>query len=312
MNSNSNSFKISVIIPCFNEENNVETVSEALVKALKEFHSYEMLFIDDGSNDKTLKKLKEISSKNNNIKYLSFSRNFGHQNALKAGIDHATGDCAISMDADLQHPISMISSLIAKWQEGFDIVYTIRKDETDLPIFKRLTSKFFYKILNTISNTTIQQGTADFRLLDRRVLDVFKEMNESPLFIRGMVSWLGFKQYGISYTAAKRLSGESKYTFHKMLRLASEGVTSFSIKPLHLSTFLGLFIALSSFGYGIFSIFTKLFTDKAVSGWTSVITSILFMGGIQLIMLGIIGEYLGKLFLESKKRPSYIINESNL
>lgn len=312
MGLNTNTFKISAIIPCFNEENNIEAVSEALANVLKEYHSYEIILIDDGSTDKTLDKFKKISKANIHIKYLSFSRNFGHQNALKAGMDHATGDCAISMDADLQHPTSMINSLIAKWKEGYDIVYTMRKEDPGLPTFKRLTSKIFYKILNGISDITIQQGTADFRLLDRKVLNVFKTINENPLFIRGMVSWLGFKQHGIPYTAAQRLSGDSKYTFHKMLRLASEGVTSFSIRPLHFTTFLGLFIAVASFGYGLFSILAKIFTNKVVSGWTSVITSIVFMGGIQLIMLGIIGEYLGKLFLESKKRPSYIVNESNL
>jgi glycosyltransferase involved in cell wall biosynthesis len=304
-------FKISIIIPAFNEEGNIRIIVDKLVKILNNYHDYEIIFINDGSVDNTLSVLKELNHANNKIRYISFSRNFGHQLALKAGIDHATGDCAISMDADLQHPVELIPSMIEKWQEGFEIVYTIRADDPRTSFFKRLTSDLFYKLMNSISDIKIVQGTADFRLLDRDVIDVLKNMQEHSLFIRGIIPWMGFSQYGMQYVPNERFWGKSKYSVKKMIRFAFNGITSFSTKPLHLATLMGLFISLLSFVYGFVAIMGKIFNDKAVSGWTSVIVSVLFIGGIQLVMLGIIGEYLGKLFIESKRRPNYIIREKS-
>lgn len=304
-------FKISVLIPAYNEEGNIKVILNHLVPVLEQYPDYEIIFINDGSKDNTLNDLKELHRTNKKVQYLSLSRNFGHQLALKAGIDHATGDCVISMDADLQHPVELIPTMIEKWREGFDIVYTVRADDPSLSLFKRATAKLFYKLINMISDIRIDQGSADFRLLDKCVIQVLKEIHEPDLFLRGIISWVGFSQFGMQYMPNTRFSGESKYSLKKMVFLAFNGITSFSTKPLHASTLLGFFISLVSFVYGFYAIIINLFTDKAVSGWASLITSVLFIGGIQLLMLGIIGEYLGKLFIESKRRPTYIIKEKS-
>jgi len=304
-------FTISVIIPCFNEEGNVLVLADKLICVLEKYEDYELLFIDDGSTDKTLQYIKELAVKDHKIKYISFSRNFGHQKALKAGFDHAVGDCVISMDGDLQHPVELIDQMIQKWREGFEVIYTIREDSPKLPISKRLTSSIFYKFINKISNTTIPKGAADFRLLDRVVVDVLKDINENFLFIRGIISWVGFKQYSIRYAANDRFSGKAKYSRKKMFLFALNGITSFSIKPLHIATLLGLIISLVSFCYGFYAIIMKLLTNRTIPGWSSVLVSVLFLGGLQLLVLGILGEYVGKLFIESKKRPNYIIKEKN-
>ncbi len=304
--------KVSIVIPCFNEEKVLEQFFLELSKQLPTSCTFEIIFINDGSQDNTLHIIKKLVSENSSINYISFSRNFGHQNALKAGYDYATGDCAISMDADLQHPPSLIISLIEKWNEGFDIVNTIRKDHDSISLRKKLGSKLFYQLINRLSDVEIGKGMADFRLLDRKVLDQLKHFTENFIFFRGIVPWLGFKQANIPYQAAERLAGETKYTFKKMLHFASAGVTSFSVRPLRYSIYLGLFFATLAFLYVIFAIFAFLFTDQTITGWTSLIVSIMFFGGINLIMLGIIGEYLGKLFIENKRRPNYLIDETNL
>jgi len=304
-----NDFMVSIIVPCFNEEKNIRVLTEQLIDVLAKYENYELLFIDDGSTDKTLQHIKELSANEHKIKYISFSRNFGHQNALKAGFDHAVGDCVISMDSDLQHPVELIDQMIQKWKEGFEVIYTIREDGPELPMFKRLTSHIFYKFINRISNTMIPERSADFRLLDRVVVDVLKDINESFLFVRGMISWVGFKQCGIRYAANDRFSGKTKYSQKKMFLFALNGITSFSIKPLHIATLLGLTISLASFCYGFYAIIMKLLTNRTVPGWSSVLVSVLFIGGLQLLVLGILGEYIGKLFIESKKRPNYIIKE---
>jgi dolichol-phosphate mannosyltransferase len=307
-----NSKKISVIIPIFNEEGNIKLLIERTLNILDRYSDYELIFVDDGSTDKTLKIILEERVKENKIKYLSFSRNFGHQHALRAGLDFATGDCVISMDGDLQHPPELIHELIQKWQDGYDVVYTIRKDDPKISFFKRKTSSCFYYFMNKFSDVRFEKGAADFRLLDRKVVDILKTMREGDLFMRGMVSWLGFKQFGISYIPEERNWGKTKYTYSKMLKFAITGVTSFSVKPLYLSTFLGYLIAGVSFLYGLYAIYMKIFTQNTMSGWTSVFVAVLFIGGVQMIMIGILGGYLGKLFIESKKRPNYIIKEKSL
>lgn len=308
---NSNSFKISVVIPILNEEGNVAISTEKLIEVMKIYYDYEIIFVDDGSKDNTLSIIKDSRKANDKIHYLSFSRNFGHQNALRAGLDYATGDCVISMDGDLQHPPELIPAMIEKWEEGYDIIYTLRKDDPKIFLFKRFTTWLFYKIMNMFSDINIEQGTADFRLLDKNVVEVFRKLEEDSLFFRGMVKWLGFRQHGIEYMPSDRFSGKSKYSKSKMLKFALSGITSFSVKPLHISTFIGLLIAFSAFLYGGYALFIKLFTDKSIEGWTSVLVSVLFIGGIQLIMIGILGEYIGKLFIESKKRPNYIIRDKS-
>lgn len=298
--------QISIIVPIFNEEQNIGELYEALCSNI-DFS--ELILVDDGSTDQSISKIKELRSRDERVRFLSFSRNFGHQNAIKAGLDHCNGDCAITMDGDLQHPPSLIPEMIAEWKKGSDIVISIRKDSKKQSRYKRATSSLFYKLNNLLSDTQISPGSADFRLLDRKVIDVIAQMKETPVFFRGMVSWLGFSQSTLTYSPDERKHGSSKYSGRKMLGLSLEGITSFSIKPLRIASFTGFFIALLSLIYGIYAICIKLFTAEAVDGWASLLAMIAFMGGMQMIMIGIIGEYLGKLFLSSKGRPSYIIKE---
>jgi dolichol-phosphate mannosyltransferase len=306
--------EISIIIPCYNEEGNVHVLYEKLSSILKscEISTYEILFVNDGSSDDSLMKIKELTAKDDAVKFIHFSRNFGHQNALRAGLDFAKGDAVISLDADLQHPPELIPVLISHWKAGNKVVFTKRKDTQDFTFFKRLTSKMLYRLVNYLSETKLEEGTADFRLLDRTVVEALKNFKEDNLFYRGIIPGLGFKQFGIEYNPHERFSGQTKYTFSKMVRFALTGITSSSAKPLYYSIYLGAFLALCSFFYAMYAIYVSIFTTEAVAGWTSTIASILFIGGIQLMMLGIVGIYLGKLFSESKKRPNYIIEESNI
>jgi dolichol-phosphate mannosyltransferase len=306
--------EISIVIPTYCEEGNIVELYEQLQRELtkSEIHSFEIIYVNDGSIDNSLEKIKELAIRDERVKYIHFSRNFGHQNALRAGLDFAQGDAVISMDADLQHPPELIPTLIAFWRAGNKVVYTKRKDKNDLSFFKKLTSKMFYKLVNYLSETKLEEGTADFRLLDRSVVEALKNFNENNLFYRGIIPGLGFKQHGVEYIPNERFSGHTKYTFSKMVRFALTGITSSSAKPLYFSIYLGAFLAICSFFYAMYAIYVSIFTTEAVAGWTSTIASILFIGGIQLMMLGIVGIYLGKLFSESKKRPNYIIEESNI
>jgi polyisoprenyl-phosphate glycosyltransferase len=308
MNKN---MKISIVVPCYNEEENLVILYQRICEILTGF-DYEITFIDDGSKDNTLSNIITLSEQDEKVKYISFSRNFGHQNALKAGLDLSSGDCVISLDADLQHPPELIPEMIEKWINGFDIIFTIRSD-TDISFMKRITSRLFYKFTNLFSDIKISQGTADFRLMDRKVVDVFKkDFQENFLFIRGLIPWVGFKQTTINYLPNRRFKGKSKYTFFKMLNFAINGITSLSMKPLRIATFIGFVFSFFSFIYIFYALFIFFFTNKAIHGWTSVIFSVLFIGGIQLIILGIIGEYIGKMFFEIKKRPNYIIDKTNI
>ena len=254
-------FKLSIIIPAFNEQENIKILTEKLLFVLSKYSTYEIIFIDDGSTDKTLEYIHELSGKNSSIKYLSFSRNFGHQYALKAGFDHAAGDCVISMDADLQHPPELIDQMIQKWQEGYEIISAKRTGNSNLTIFKRKTAAIFYGLLNFISDIDIEKGAPDFRLMDKAVVEVFRNIGESSLFLRGMVPWVGFKQCSVKYSQNDRLFGESKYSFLKMLLFALDGITSFSVRPLRLATILGLLLSMSSILYALLC-FVQLFFYK--------------------------------------------------
>lgn len=304
-------FKVSVVIPCFNERDNLPVLYQQLIEILQNYPSHEILFVDDGSSDESLDIIKSLAKDDENVRYISLSRNFGHQHALKAGLDHATGDCVISLDADLQHPPQLIPALIEKWQQGFDVVNTIRGKQQSLPLGKRLSSGMYYRLINSLSNVEIKPGAADFRLLDRKVVDALKQFNENYLFLRGLIPWLGFMQTEINFEPANRHAGKTKYSFVRMLRFALDGITSFSSRPLYLSIALGGIIAGLAFLYGIYALYMYLFTEATLPGWTSTTASVLFIGGIQLIMIGIIGIYLGKLFIENKKRPNYIIGSKN-
>lgn len=305
---------ITIVIPCYNEGPNVELISEKIAALSMDDHHFEVLFVDDGSADDTLSRIKKLAANRGDfIKYISLSRNFGHQNALFAGISKSTGDAVIMLDSDLQHPVELIPDMVRKWEEGYDIVYTIREEDPSLGLFKKVTSKMYYRLMNAFSDVHVDNGAADFRLIDKKVRDVMKnDINESFLFLRGIFNWVGYERYAITYKPNKRASGDTKYTLRKMLALASSGIFSFSIKPLKLATYLGLTVSLLSFLYGIYAIVMNVFSDKTVSGWTSMILSILFIGGIIMILLGIIGEYIGRIYVEVKQRPRFLIKDSNL
>ncbi|MDP9041641.1 MAG: glycosyltransferase family 2 protein [Bacteroidota bacterium] len=304
--------KISIILPVCNEQGNIIYATNAIDQVIRKLpYIYEIIYVDDGSTDGTLNVIKSLSEYNSLVKYISFSRNFGHQSALKAGLDISDSDCVISMDGDLQHPPELIPRLLQKWELGFDVVYTIRKDDSSVPYLKRRFSSFFYYLLNKISDTKLHPGAADFRLLNRNVVNVLKDMHEYNLFIRGIVKWIGFTQYAIEFTPGKRKNGESKYNMKKMLAFAINGITSFSDKPLYIAAYLGCAFSLLSVLYVPYAVGSYLF-GYTISGWTSLIVTLSFFGGLQLLILGIIGIYLGKLFMQSKNRPLYITRESNI
>lgn len=302
-------YLISIVIPCLNEEGNVTKILNALSSELRHYPDYEIIFVDDGSHDGTLDELRQLSQPH--IKYISFTRNFGHQMAIKAGIDHAQGDLIITMDADSEHPVHVIHKLIERWLEGYDIVSTDRKIHAKLPFFKRLTSQMYYRTFRLLSDVDISNGVSDFRLIDAKVADAVRKLNEVNIFWRGIFEWLGYKQTVVSYEQNIREIGESKFNLRRMLALATDGITSFSTKPLHISISLGFAFASLAFTYGIYAVYIKIFTNEAVSGWASLLAGIMFIGGLQFILMGIMGLYLGRLYIEGKQRPGYIVEETS-
>ncbi len=299
---------LSIVIPCFNEEESLDELYLRLRKVLEENGlNYRLIFVDDGSTDKTIQKLIELRSGDKRVRVLELSRNFGHQAALCAGLDHSGGDAVIMMDADLQHPPELIPELISKWKEGHEIVYTIRKDPPGTSLFKRKTASCFYRLINLLARINIPENSADFRLLDKKVVDEFMRIKERTRFLRGLIRWVGFRQCPVCYEAAPRFAGRSKYTLWRMIRLAFDGITSFSTFPLHLATFFGSFISILGFAYALYALYVRLFTGRALPGWASMVVTVLFLGGIQLLCLGIIGEYIGRIYTESKFRPLYVL-----
>ena len=304
--------KVSIIVPCYNESQALKLFYQELTKHLQEKYTYEIILVNDGSKDDTLQIIKQLAANDPSVHFISFSRNFGHQTALKAGFDLARGDCAICLNSDFQHRPQLIPKLLENWEEGFESVITKRIDHDSISYFKKTTSKLFYRLTNRLSDVKLEDGVADFRLLDRKVLDALKNFSENQIFLRAVIQWLGFKQITVEYQAAERVAGESKYTIKKMFSFALSGITAFSIKPLRFSIYLGSIIATLAFFYGAFALGIHFFTDRAIQGWTSILMSVLFIGGLNLLMLGIICEYLGKMFIENKKRPNYIISETDL
>jgi polyisoprenyl-phosphate glycosyltransferase len=299
---------ISIVVPVYNEEGNLPELYHRITAVMKHMRlPFELIFVDDGSTDRSLDTMLRLSEKDKNVKIIQLSRNFGHQLAIIAGIDHAHGEAVIMMDSDLQHPPELIEKLVEKWYEGNDVVYTCRDQTQDAGLLKNFTAQCFYTLVNYLAEVNISTGTADFRLLDRRVVESLRTFEERSIFLRGIINWVGYRQASISYRADARYSGESKYSFLKMLRFAIDGITSFSSVPLYLSAFLGILISLFSFIYGTLIIYARLFTDRLVEGWTSVMVVILFLGGIHLITQGIQGIYLGQVYKEVKGRPRYLI-----
>lgn len=304
---------LSIVIPALNEELNIPRLTERLVKAIGSIGSgttYEIIFVDDGSSDQTVTAIKQEHLKNPNIKALSFSRNFGHQFALTAGMDFAAGDAVIVMDADMQHPPEMIAKLVEKWKEGFDLVLTERTATEDASLFKNLSAGCFYWLFRKISRVDLKPNTADFRLMDQKVIQALRGIRERSRFLRGLTAWVGYKTVTIPYRAEARQFGQTKYHFKKMLRFAADGIVSFSSKPLWIAIYPGIFFALLGFGYAIFAIVAFCMGIPVAKGWTSLVCLVSIIGGLQLMLLGAIGAYLGRVFDEVKQRPLYLVRET--
>ncbi|WP_027363525.1 glycosyltransferase family 2 protein [Desulfotruncus alcoholivorax] len=299
----------SIVVPVFNEEEVIAVTYERLKKVMdKTGRPYELLFVNDGSVDKTAQILSQICQQDTNVKLINFSRNFGHQIAISAGMDNALGQAIVVIDADLQDPPEIILQMIEKWQEGYEVVYATRKERKGETFFKKWTAAMFYRLLRSITDVDIPVDTGDFRLIDRKVCNVMKNIKEKNRFVRGLVSWVGFRQTSVEYVREKRFAGETKYPLRKMIKLSLDALTSFSHKPLKLAIYLGFLFSSLSFLYLLFAIFERLFTPYTVPGWTSVMATSLFFNGTILTILGILGEYIGRIYDETKDRPLYIIS----
>lgn len=302
---------ISFVIPMYNEEKVIDKFFKTMEKTLSKLknYTYEYVCINDGSKDKTLAILKKYAQKHNNIKVISFSRNFHKEQALFAGLTEAKGKCIIPMDADLQDPPELIAKFLKKWEEGYEVVYGIRTDRTKDTFLKRLTAGLFYKIFNLIADTPIPENTGDYRLMDRKVVDAILEIKENKLFMKGIFSWVGFKSCGVEYKRPERVAGNTKFDYWKLWNFALDGITASTTLPLRIWTYIGGIIASISGLYALYIIFRTLFLGVAVPGYASLLVSILFFGSVQLIVLGIFGEYIGRIFIEVKRRPRYIVDE---
>lgn len=301
---------LSVVIPCMNEELVIRETCNRLISVLApaEF-AFELIFVDDGSKDRTPDILRDLQLNDPHIRVVRLSRNFGHQVAITAGLEHSAGDAAAIIDADLQDPPEVLLQFFAKWLDGYDVVYGVRTEREGETAFKRWTAKAFYRLIGKLSDTEIPLDTGDFRLMDRRVVDALLSMPERDRFVRGMVSWLGFSQVSVPYRRAARFAGQTKYPLYKMLKFATDGIVSFSVIPLRLATWTG-FLASGLAIVGILvTVYARLFESDWVKGWTSTVLAILFLGGVQLLCLGIIGEYIGRIYGESKRRPLFIVQE---
>lgn len=302
---------VSVVVPCFNEQEVLRGTNERLGATLEQMRlRFEIIYVDDGSADSTPEILRDLARGDERIRVVRFSRNFGHQMAITAGLEHASGDAVVVIDADLQDPPEVILEFVQRWMEGYDVAYGVRAERDGETAFKLWTAKIFYRCIDHLSDTRIPLDTGDFRLMDRRVVDALLAMPERDRFVRGMVSWLGFSQIAVPYRRAARTAGVTKFSFFKMLRFAMDGIFSFSIVPLRLATWTG-FAASGVAILGILlAVIERIFgVPGLVKGWTSVMTAVLFIGGVQLICIGIIGEYVGRIYGESKRRPLYVLRE---
>jgi glycosyltransferase involved in cell wall biosynthesis len=300
----------SIVIPVYNEEAIIYETYKRLKHVMDSTKErYELLFVNDGSQDRTASILKECANRDSSVKLIDFSRNFGHQIAITAGMDYAAGDAIVVIDADLQDPPELILEMIEKWQEGYEVVYAKRIERKGETFFKKKTAALFYRLLRFSTDIDIPVDTGDFRLIDRKVCDEMKKIPEKNRFVRGLVSWVGFRQTAVEYVRDERLAGETKYPLKKMLKLSMDGMTSFSYKPLKLATYSGGLLSFAGFVYMLFVLYLKLFTHKTVTGWASLIIIQLLFNGIVLFILGVIGEYIGRIYDETKDRPLYIIRE---
>ncbi len=303
--------RYSIVAPCYNEEGNLPELYRRLKEVMEQTsETWELVLTNDGSIDRTLELMRELHAADPRVHYINFTRNFGHQIAVTAGIDYSLGEAVIIIDADLQDPPELILEMIEKWKEGYKVVYAVRTERKGENWFKLTTAKLFYRLIYRITDVNIPLDTGDFRLMDRTVVDTIKQMKERHRFIRGMTSWVGFKQTGVYYTREERFAGETKYPLRRMIKFASDAITGFSYFPLQLATYLGFIIAALS-GLGVVGvIIARLYGNQAFFGQATTLVMVLFLGGIQLISLGIIGEYLGRIYDEVKHRPLYVVNEA--
>ena len=305
--------KISIIIPAYNEEEALPALMERITKFADDTKDYdfEFLFVNDGSKDRTIELIKEYREKDKRVCYVDFARNFGKETAMKAGIDYATGDAVVFLDADLQDPPEVITEMIKHWEEGYDDVYAQRNSRKGETWMKKFTSKMYYKVLQDLTNVPIQKDTGDFRLLDRRCVNALKVMKESQRNSKSMFSWIGYKKKAIFYDRDPRVAGKTKWNYSKLINLAIDGITSFTTSPLRISTFIAIPTFLVLFVYFIYVIAKSFIVNQPIQAFQATILLILFFSGIQIMLFGIVGEYLGRIFNETKNRPLYLVNEYN-
>lgn len=299
---------VSIVVPVFNEQDNIDVFYQEVCKYMEPLpYGFELIFVDDGSRDATPVILDRLAQEDIRVRALILARNFGHQVALTCGLDNADGDVVITMDGDMQHPPEMLPQLLAKWEEGFEVIQTIRVNTEGASWFKKFTSRSFYRLMNTMSKVRVQEGGSDFRLLDKKVVESFRRFRERARFIRGMISAIGYRQLQVEFVAPKRYAGTSKFSLNKMMHFALDGITAYSKLPLRISFYFGVIFGAVSLGLTLHVVYIRLFTEEAVPGWATISASILLLGGLQLLFIGIIGEYVGRIFEEVKQRPLYLV-----
>ena len=309
-NSGTDKPVFSVVVPAYNEEEVIAQACARLTAVMEQTgEEFEIIFVNDGSRDSTADIIRDIAARDRRVKLINFSRNFGHQSAVTAGIDRASGDAVVIIDADLQDPPEVIPLMIEKWREGFNVVYGKRVKRRGEGVFKKITAKLYYRVLRRLTDVDIPTDTGDFRLIDGKVCAALKKLNEKNRYMRGLVSWVGFKQTSVEYEREKRAAGKTKYPVSKMFSLAADGITSFSYKPLRIAASAGLLVSAAGFVYLLVIIYQKLFTDTTVTGWASTLAVILFTQGFILTVLGIMGEYIGRIYAEIKNRPIYLTDD---
>ncbi len=305
--------EISVIIPVYNEEDNIQMLHERLYQVMQQMGiSFELIFINDGSRDRSIELVRALAAKHDYVKYVDFSRNFGHQIAVTAGLDKANGQAIVIIDADLQDPPELIEEMYKKMKEGYEVVYAKRKSRVGESWLKLWTAKTFYRILSKITSISIPVDTGDFRIVDRKIVDVLREMPEKNKYLRGQISWIGFNQTYVEYERQQRNAGETGYTYRKMLRFALDGITAFSDFPLKIVTYFGFIVSAFAFLVMLYALYSRFILQDYQPGWTSLMICILFIGGIQMIAIGIIGEYLSRMNNNIRNRPLYIVKDTNL
>ena len=303
--------RISIVVPVYNEEENIEHFAQSVAEVMESLpYAYEILFIDDGSRDRSREILRELGARDAHVQSIFLARNSGHQIALTCGTDHADGDAVVTMDGDMQHPPELLPVLLSKWEEGFEIVQTVRLTTEGASLFKRLTSKYYYRLLNALSDVEIQEGGSDFRLMDRKAVLALRRYREHARFIRGIVGSMGFRKTTVEFVAHERFAGYSKFSLHKMISFALDGILAYSVQPLRIAFYVGLLSALLAVLLFLHVLFETL-SGATVPGWSTIVVCSLFFGGMQMMLLGICGEYIARILQEVKNRPLYLIAQDN-